>query len=478
MPREAGAGVVRRELLGHGALYTVASALQAMSVLLVLPVATRLLSPDDFGTVTTAIVILQFLGLAAAWGLPSVVMLEYLSHEQADGPERARRLVTTTAVFAAGLVLVVDLAGHQWSRLFGGAAYGADLRLAVWGAVPLATIAAAQSILRSARRPVAFVSIAAAGTLGAQLVAVGAVWVVGGGATAYLVGLVAGTTATAVAAVALVGPRRPTFAPAVLRSALHTSLPLVPHSLALFALLAADRIVIERELGASATGRYQIAYLIGAGVLSLLAAVNNAWSPIVLGAPEPDRWRILAATTRDLERVIPLLVGTVGLLAPFILMIAAPAAYEPIDLLPVTVVVSVTALPYLWYLSGVHVVLSRRRTVILAVATPTVALVAVTANLLLLDTFGVIAAAVVTVGSYALLAVVVRRSARRIADVPWDLVMSMRTAAWTLAIAALALLLPVEGPWSLARVVAVVAIGVPAARHWLPGLRTPATALA
>jgi O-antigen/teichoic acid export membrane protein len=460
----------RRELFGYGAVYTAASAAQALSVVLVLPVATRLLSPADFGTVAVALVVLQFLGLAATWGIPSVVMLEYLRRDREDGPQRARRLVGTTLVLAAVLAGVVDLTGPLWSRAFASIGYGTELRLAVWGAVPLAVVASAQSILRSARRPVAFVAVAGLSTLGAQALGAGLVWHTDGGATAYLVGMVVAATIGAVTALALVGPSRPDWSRDLGRAAMRTGLPLVPHSLALFALLAADRVVIERILGLAAAGRYQVAYLVGAGVLSLVSAVNNAWSPIVLGAEDDRRWSILAGTTRDLERAVVLVVGLVAVLSPFALAVAAPSGYGVDALLPVTVIVASSALAYLWYLSGVHVVLFHRRTVVLAVVTPSVALIAVTANLRLLEPWGTTAAAVVTVGSYLLLALLVRMAANRMATVPWHRAASFQAAAAVVALAAVALLLPATGPWTLLRPAAVALLCVPALRLVVPRL--------
>lgn len=453
---------VRRQLFGQGAVYTVASALQALSVVLVLPLVTRLLDPAEFGALATTTVVLQVLAIVGAWGLPSLVMVEHLRDDREDGPDRARRLCATTAVAALATAVVAEVTHPLWAGAFSEVGY-TDLRFAVWGAVPLALVSASQSILRSAGRPVAFVAVVAATALAAPLAGVVAILASGAGVEAYLVGYVLGIVVAAVAGVVLGGIGRPDWSPGLGRRALRASVPLVPHSVAMFALLAADRVVVERVLGVEAAGRYQVASVIGAGVLSLLAAVNNAWSPLVLGASGTERWRVLAQSTTEIERYLPLAIAPVALLAPYLLAVAAPGDYESQSLAPVTAVVAAAGLPFLWYLSGVHVVLALRRTGVLAVVTPTVAVLGVLLNLHLLARTGIIGAAVVTVLSYLALAGFLRRRAARLAVVPWCRRGYLRAVVLVAATVGMALLLPAGGLGPVLRLVALAGVGVVAA---------------
>jgi O-antigen/teichoic acid export membrane protein len=454
-PSEVGRS--RRELFGRGSVYTLASALQAGSLLLVLPLATRLLSPSEFGVVATASVLQQLLGLAAALGLPSVVMLEYFAAPDGIGADRARRLVGATLMGAVVVVTVVDLAGPWWTRLFADLDYGPSLRLAVWSAVPLAVVAACLSVLRSARRAGWYVGVAGLATAGGQLtgLALSAIW--SPTAESYLLGVLLGATAGAGLGLVVGGIAIPRGVdlPHV-RASLRTALPIVPHSLSMFALLAVDRLVIERTLGLEAAGRYQVAYLIGAAGLSLLAAVNNAWSPLVYGAPDDRRWKTLADTTRDLEACVPAVVAVLALGAPLALGVAAPSAYGPADLARVTALVAAATLPFLWYLASGHVLLFTRQTASLARITPLVAMGAVIAGLLLVPRGGLLTAAAITVGSYAVLAGSVRRRAAALAAVPWDLGSSARATVHVAVIVGAAWILPTSALGSATRAVLVV----------------------
>lgn len=446
----------RRELFGRGSVYTLASAVQAGSALLILPLVTRLLDPSDYGLVATATVVAQLLAVLASLGLNGAVMLEYFTP---DGPARARRLVGIAGLVALVVVALADATSPIWASGFAELSLDVDLRLAIWSAAPLAVLAASQAMLRSRRRPFAFVVATCVATVGGYGLGALLVVLTDGGATAYLAGVLIGAGAGAAIGLAcggVSGPRR-TDGP-LFRSALRVGLPLVPHVVALFALLAADRLLIERILGLGAAGRYQVAYLIGGAAISLLVAVNNAWSPMIIGAPAGERWRLLASTTRDLERLVPGLFAGVALLAPILVALAAPGEYDPADLAPVTVVVAMSVLPFLWYLSAVHVVFFHRRTGVLARTTPTATVFALVGNLLVLRAWGLMGAAVVTVASYAFLAWRVRRAAARIEVVPWDHAVSVRAAVELALVAALALALPTTGLWLAARGGAVVII--------------------
>jgi len=139
--------------------------------------------------------------------------------------------------------------------------------------------------------------------------------------------------------------------------------------------------------------------------------------------------------------------------------------------------VAAAALPFLWYLASVHVVLFCRRTGVLARATPMATVLAVVANVVVLGRFGLMGAAVVTVASYGFLAWRVRRAADRLAAVPWDLSSSRRTLFAVIAVVALALVLPAAGPWvALRAAVAIALVGQAVRQLATPSERAPSPA--
>jgi O-antigen/teichoic acid export membrane protein len=458
-PLEQG-GNPHGRLFGHGAAYTLASAAQVVSGLVVLPIVTRLLAPEAYGVVATAVVVLQLLGLVAALGLPAVIVLECF--EPDGGMEKARRLATTAVLGAILVALCAELTGPVWSQVFGGVDYGTPLRLAVWGTVPLAALGAAQGILRAEGRPIPYVGATVVATLGGQLLGLLALVVAEDTPTAYLAGVVVGSCAGATWALhrAQVHPLRIADLRTT-RRGLGVALPTVPHSMSLFLLFAVDRIMVERYDGLTEVARYQVAYLVGAAGMSLFAAVNNAWAPVVLASPAPQRWDVLAKTSRTLTRMAALVVGATALAAPILLRVAAPPSYDPGALADVATLVAASVLPYVLYISCVHVVFAERQTRWLAVTTPVAAVVNVLLNVVLVPAFGLAGAAAASLLSYGVLAVMTWAVSRSIVHVAWDLRDRIRAWAGGGLIVVVALVLPTDGAsWLILRGVAATALGL------------------
>ena len=93
----------------HSVVYLVGTALQGLGVLLVLPFATRLLGPAEFGRVATGLVVVQMVGTLAAAGLPQVILREH--HRGAEGPRAARALAGTMILLALALAVLGLLSG-------------------------------------------------------------------------------------------------------------------------------------------------------------------------------------------------------------------------------------------------------------------------------------------------------------------------------------------------------------------------------
>lgn len=445
-----------RALVARGSIYTAAMVAQISGALVVLPAITRVLPPDEYGVVALAVIIQQFLGFLAGLGLPGVITRDYFRPER--GPEAARRLVCTTLLGAIAVVLVADLTGPQWSKLFSETEYGTALRIAVWSGLPLAVVLSVQGLLRAANRPAPFVTIAVLGGIGGQAVGLLALVGLDGGPIAFVAGLSASVAVAAIVGLLFTGAIRVAFpSRQVLRESFAIALPAIPHSLAIFLLAFGNRVVIERISGLGAVGRYQVAYWVGSVVVVMVYAVNTAWGPLVFGGGE-RRWRVLADTTGALSLVTGLAVGALALGAPLALVVAAPGSYEPAELAPVSALIALSAVPLVAYLAGAHIVFWRGRTGVLAWASPISVAVNLALVALLVDPLGLEGAGLAGVVGYAILAVLVRWRAHGMALVPWR---HDRTVAGVLAasgMVGLSLLLPADGAWVAVRAVIGAAV--------------------
>ena len=418
-----------RRLFGRGAVFTMAMAVQMVAALLVVPIVTRLISVEAYGRVAAALVAYSAVSIVAAAGLPEAASRTFF-RDDGSGERDAHRLVVLTAAAAAAIALIADLTGPLWAPAFS-LEYGSEARLAVWGGGALAVLLTVQSLLRAADRVWSFLALAALASLGAQGLGL-ALTAVYGTPTAYLAGLCAGTATAALVGVALSGSLRHGLPTRTLaRRAVDLGLPLVPHSLAIFLLLSVDRVAIAATLGLGATGRYQVAYAVGGVGVSLVTALNQAWIPLLLGADPEQRWRILASTANAVHRFCAAAAGTLALIVPLGLVVAAPASYDRAELVPVAAIVAFSILPYATTSTFFNVLFVGGRTRIMAVAAPLAALFNLGLNFLLLPVVGLVGASIATVAAYAVLAGIVAVASRRFVVIPGLVVSSL--TAWALA---------------------------------------------
>ena len=446
-------------LFGRGSVYTLVLGMQMLSGFLVLPVLTRLLAPAAYGQVAAALVVSLAVSIIAGAGLPDAAARVFFGHSGgASGPDDARRLISSLLWIAPIVGLAADLTGPLWAPALG-LHYGSVLRVGVWCGAAGALLSGAQALLRVAERVWSFLIAALVAVIGGQGLGV-TLAAIEHSATAYMTGIMIAMVLAAAVALLISGTlrmARPRLRE--LRRGLAVGLPIVPHSLAVAMLAAADRVLIVALLGLRAAGRYQVAYAIGGVGVAVITAINQAWLPLSLGARAEQRWDMLTATSRVVHLAAGIVAVTLALLAPVALVIAAPASYGRSALVPVVAVVALSALPYATCGTYFQVVLVSGRTRIMALAAPIAATVNVVLNLLLLHPLGLVGAAIATVAGYVLMAAIIAARARRIVG----LTGAGRDAliGWVLAtpfIAAGALL-----PTSPAGVTARVAAGLVAA---------------
>lgn len=445
-----------RQLLRRGSIYTIGTGAQLLSGLLILPIVTRLLSPEQYGGLALALVVLQLLQFVLSAGLPSAITLVYFGE---NGPNRARSLLLATAGIAVLGAAALDAGGPYWSRLFSELEYGPVLRIAVWATVPFVVIYAVQAYLKAADQALRFTVIAVLTTIGAQGLGLAAAVVGETTATSYLAGMAVGYVGTAVVAVALVPPRLAQLRlRGVLSGALAVGLPTVPHGLAAYVMTAGDRVVIEQVEGLEAVARYNVAYLIGTIGFFLVLSLNGRWAPMIYGAPEEERWRLLADTSATVTRLAALVCGGIAIGAPLALRVAAPASYDPASLTPVVAIVAGTLMLLVLYLSNVHITFQQRRTGILAWAAPVAAVFNIGLNVVLVPVMSLTGAAVATLLAYWLFALLLQRRGSQLADVPWDHGQTRRAWVVAAALVAAGALAPTGGYWLAARLVAGLAL--------------------
>jgi len=214
---------------------------------------------------------------------------------------------------------------------------------------------------------------------------------------------------------------------------------------------------VERIVGIEAAGRYYVAYVVATLPVLAVQALNNAWSPLVVGAGR-ERWSLLADTGATVVVAAGAAGAAVAVAAPVLLTLSAPGEYQPDDLVHVVAGIAIAAPLFASYTASVLCLIAAGRTAALMWITPAVAVLNIALNLALLPELGLGGAAIATVAAYGAQAFLVRRATNRIAAVPWRPATEIGAFAIAGAGASLSWLLPTD--WWVPRLLLALAIGV------------------
>jgi len=389
-------------------LYLVVSALQFILTAMATPILTRRVSPDQFGQLALCATVMQILGPIFGFGLPYASQKVFAG----EGARRARGVLAISVVMAAAACVVVTLAAPAWGPAVG--LYRLlDARLAaLWGAL-LAVTWTCLAMLRSRERLGMAIFVAALQSVGAQATGLALLYLWSPNITSYLCGVIIGQGTAAL--VGLIALRPAWSALAAIRRygrAFLFGLPMVPQQLSGFILFAGDRIVVRHDLGSAATGRYSVAYNVGALGVTLLVFVNQAWMPRIYAMKDRAVRSRLLASSRDMMNLllIPVVCG-LGAGAPVVLRLWAPPSFHPASLTLIVAIVAIYAFPYGQFLSNLRALMSEGKTGRAALTTLIAAVVNVGLNIILVPLIGITGSAIATVVSFLLLARLTRQPA-------------------------------------------------------------------
>ena len=184
------------------------------------------------------------------------------------------------------------------------------------------------------------------------------------------------------------------------------SIPIVPLQISTFVLSASDRFVILRDLGPGPTGRYQVAYTLGAVGISMLTFLNLAWLPRIFAIKDPHHRAAVLAHSRDglYRLLVPVTLG-IALGGPVALRIWAPASFHTDSLVLVILLVVTSTIPVCTAFVHSRLMLAEGRSGIVAIVTVVAALTNIALNLAMVPHLKIYGSALATLITYAALAI-------------------------------------------------------------------------
>jgi len=189
------------------------------------------------------------------------------------------------------------------------------------------------------------------------------------------------------------------------KHALCFSLPLVPQAISVIVLAQSDKIMIVNllENGSESVALYSVAYNIALGVQVLFLAINTSWIPFTYKNLKAEKYpRIEKYTTLLVAAVLALFLIVVCFAPEILAILAAPIYQEAVWVIP-PVILSVFFM--FVYSLFVNVQLYHKKTVPIMFASIAAAILNIILNLIFIPIFGYIAAAYTTLLGYATLCV-------------------------------------------------------------------------
>lgn len=327
---------------------------------------------------------IQVTMMLASLGMPSVITRQALMTE--NGVPRARSL------FVRACLLTLAL-GACAAAVAAVATHGQDTNhqltwvFALLAGTGFVVTENGQALLRATDRPMAFISISAVSMLGGPLLGLTALLALGRNPACYIGGLAAGyLLAGAVAWAVCLGTRftaERRFEAGDMRIAFRLGLPILPHMVSLYLLSMSLVLISASRYGVGASGRIQLALLVGTAPNVITSSLNNSWAPTVYATPEAQRGTVVEHTAADIAWLTGLVSAGVALLSPWLLQIFASRAFDPIELVPAACLVVLGSMLSIAYLANVQLVFASGRPGRLSIVTPTSLIIGVVAALLL-----------------------------------------------------------------------------------------------
>ena len=268
--------------LRSAVIFGVGNGLTPGIAFLLLPVYTRALIPSQYGPLSVLLAISSAAGMLFSFGLDLGLFRSFF--ELADDPAKQRRFLSSAwrflvlaplagavALTAVGAPFITSI--HDVSVL--------DLFLAlVSGALYAGATVVPLVVLRVKERLVGYILVSGANAVATTVFVFVAVVVLHLGITGWL-GATAASNVLLLGASAFVLPwqRGECFDWSLLRGPLRFGLTLIPHALALWAIMLADRVVLSGLVNARQLGLYSLAANIGVPIGFACAALNQSLLP-------------------------------------------------------------------------------------------------------------------------------------------------------------------------------------------------------
>ena len=368
-----------------GNIYLLGAVGQGLGPIFLTPFLTRQLTPQEFGQVTYASAVAAVIGVILSLGLPIVISRSYVLDSKSRVTISSWNKALVSIYLALAVILFI-LNLNQFSVVT------SILSISLtFGIIQLLL-----PFARARNQSSVFVSISIIGTLLPGLVIIiSGFWQVQDNPTQVLN---LGSIISSIIVILLVRDfhlSRSINKKYNLIKSIKTGLPILPHMLAMIALVNVDKIIFGKNLDIESAGYIQILMLVGTAPIMILSALNHAWLNQVLQSLKSNKnkaYKSMNETVSKLFIICFILLFVIIIFLNIILEILNPYILSNrIDTQVVVLSASASTL-YVIYLANTHVLTWAKKFWILAISTPISVLVQSIVIYLTLEDLGFLSA--------------------------------------------------------------------------------------
>ena len=321
-----------RRLSWDTMIYGAGQALGRSVQFLLVPILTRLLTPDVYGVSDLVLAYSQFVVLALVFGTDSALVRFFYQEPDRDA---RRRMISASLLFRVSLGLAASLlftllSGAIAHQFLGSSVYWKYVAIGAWTLPCSLLVLFGNDVLRVTFQPVKFVALNITQAVVTFAVSLWLVKYRSLGVAGILYGKLAGDACAALLALALIRlnfTRRPNFT--ALGRMLRFGLWLVPASLAYGVISAADRYWLQHSRSLAEVGVYAVSAKFFSLVTLGVQAFSLAFFPFAHArAGTADAPRLYALVMARYVALASLAALAAGLFAPEALSWLVPSVYR------------------------------------------------------------------------------------------------------------------------------------------------------
>ncbi len=440
----------------HRLLYLIAAVAQGIGAVAVQPFAIRMLDPQQWGQVSFSLSFISIGLIALSAGLPMVLSTLYFNPDR--GPDKARSLngfgVGFSIVGASLAASIFALVAFANGTIGDVAPY-----LISTGIIGLHGITQMSlAYLRSEHRALAFVVITVVATVLGHVAGLLAIVFIAPTATVYMGSFALCVLAASVAGLLVSKPGAPFRYRESLKNAIRTSLPVLPHSIALVLMLQGESVLITILRGEELVGRYNAVMPLALGPLAVIMALSNVWQTTIFSHRGVDSTGQVRRVQREAVFVGLMLTfggSGVAVLATH-LLVNDP---EPV-LLQLARILPLLGYGYVVFLVATSQLFAIGRTRVMAAVTPVIAVLGLSLAFFPAGAGDLLLVGVIKVIAYLLLGVAYAWLVRKHNRTLIDLRLMLLGMAGAVAVTLLMLLIPDSLAWGVGSATGTCALGL------------------